>query len=291
MPPNVLRILSEPLLQFLAIGVLLYGISELTAEDTVDPNLIRVDRAVHADLATLFEAESSRVPTVEEMDKLIDRYVMNETLYREARDLRLDHGDQMMRERLIQRMRLMIYSGVNVQNPPEEELRSWFEQRAEQYRRPARISFQVIGLDGVEAEVRAEAAKINALIAEGGKLQPGDYPITNLNNRPREQMVSLFNAAFVEDVEAAEPGVWTPVETPRGWQIVRYRETVEGSDPAFEDLSKDVLADWRQERIQIEARAALEGLMSRYPVERAPYDPDAVQTPLQQAAAADAQTQ
>ncbi|MEL6476098.1 MAG: peptidylprolyl isomerase [Pseudomonadota bacterium] len=273
MPAAITRLISEPLVQFFAIGLVLYGVSVFTAGEVEDPRLIRVDAEVHRDLARIFEADRGRLPTVEEMDVLVDRWEMNEALFREARELRLDHGDEMMRERLVSRMRVMLYSGVTVEAPDDETLRAWFEERIDQYTQPARISFRVIGLDTTEAEARATASEINARETAGDPLRPGEYPTANMTNRPRPQMVTLFNENFVAAIEASPTDRWTPVETPRGWQLVRFGGLTPAWEPSFDENIQKIRSDWRSDRTHIEARAALEALQNRYPVERMPYDP------------------
>jgi hypothetical protein len=263
------RIGSEPLVQFGLIGLALYAVSAAVSPERDDPRLIVVDGDVHRHLASVFQTERDRPPSAEEMDHLVERYVMNETLVREARTLRLDWGDEMVRERLIQRIRLMMYSGIAVDPPSDEVLRPWFESRAERYVIPGELTFRVIGLDSDEkTAAEAEAAAMNA---DAGHAPSG--PKVAFRDRPRSQMTKLFGDAFIAAVEAAEPGVWTPVSSPKGWQVVQLDGFTEDQPQSFDQAKNAARADWSQERVQIEARAALDALMARYPVKRLPYDP------------------
>ena len=276
---RVLGVFREPLLQFTLIGAVVFAISVATRPDVEDPRHIRVDAEVHQRLADIFETERQRLPTSSEMDELVDRFIVNETLYREARSLQLDHGDEMIRERLMQRIRLMMYSGIVVENPPREELRAWYEERLDFYTKPGMLSFRVIGLDAPEEEARAAAEQANATEAAGDRLKPGTFHIVNLQRRPRGQLVQLFGEAFIADIETLPRDVWTPVDSPRGWQVVQFQDATEADVQDFDDIFGQVLGDWRNHQIQSEARASLEALSASYTVERRPYTADVVSDP------------
>ncbi len=266
------RLAGEPLAQFAAIGLVLFAIDLATREEAVNPRQIVVDEKVHRELARLFEEGRGRLPTGEEMDELVDRWVVNETLFREAQELRLAEGDEMMRERLQQRMRLMMYSGIEVETPPEDELRAWFEERIDRYTQPPTLSFRLIGLDGAEAEARALAERLNggALEAEA---KPREAVALTFGNRARPQLVDLFGAPFIAEIEAGEEGLWRAIDSPRGWQVVRFLGEKPGTRPSFESARKEIVAEWKARAVQREARAALDALLESYPVVRAPYDP------------------
>lgn len=284
---RVLGLFREPLLQFTLIGAVIFAISVATRTEVEDPRHIRVDAEVHQRLANIFETERQRLPTSSEMDEMVDRFVVNETLYREARSLQLDHGDEMIRERLMQRIRLMMYSGIVVENPPREELRAWYEERQDYYTNPATLSLRVIGLDAPKDEAQAAAEHANATEAAGERLKPGTFHVVNLQRRPRGQLVQLFGEAFIADIEALPRDVWTPVDSPRGWQVVQFQDSTESNVPDFDDVFGEVLGDWRNYQIQSEARASLQALSASYTVERLPYTAEVVSDPTGEAVEGD----
>lgn len=275
---NVLRrVISEPLTHFLLIGVALFAADLALRPEAIDPRTIRVDAKVHAELAAIFEESRERLPTPDEMDELVEIHLRNEVLVREARELRLDDGDQMMRERLAQRMRLLIYNGIEVPNPGDETLRDYFAENTAKYVTPGTLSFDVIGLDGDEQEVRDLAAR--AAEQDPDLFNVPGTPRTRLEKRPRDQMIEILGDAFIARVEAAPMGSWTAIPSPRGWQLVRFRAKTEAVTPAFEEVRNALWGDWRNETTQREAREALASLMASYPVERAAYGPDVVAEP------------
>ena len=96
-------ILKQPLLHFLLIGALLFVAYDVRNEtpETAPPDEIRVTQATIDGLSQRFQAVWRRAPTESEMAKLIDDYVREEILVREAVKLGLDQNDAIVRQRLI----------------------------------------------------------------------------------------------------------------------------------------------------------------------------------------------
>lgn len=269
--------LTEPLFHFIVIGAVLYAASVSLAPDTADPNLIRVDAKTHQELAALFEAERNRLPTRDEMDKLVETFIRNEVLFREARALQLDHGDAMMRERLAQRMRLMMYSGIQVETPDDATLIAWRDEHIDRFTTPATVDFDVIGLDADEAEAKRVAALAKAAGPDFRPRAAGVRGVLRrLGPRPRDQLVALFGETFVAAVEASPEGAWTAIASPRGWQVTRLIGLTQAVAPPFEAVRDEVWGDWRATQHQKQAIAALEALMRDYPVAYEPYGADVI---------------
>ncbi|MGF1447132.1 MAG: peptidyl-prolyl cis-trans isomerase [Pikeienuella sp.] len=262
--------LREPLVQFLVIGAVLFALDRATQPEAVDPNVIRIDEKVQRDLLAVFEEEAGRKPRRDEMDRMVERYIENEVMYREARSLRLEDGDQMMRERLMTRMRNMLFSGIQVPPPEEAVLRAWFEADPERFVTPERLTIEIIGLDTDEAQAEAVAERLRAGASMRAAAPQGAYPVT-LARRPRSQLVQLLGAQLMAAIEGGELGVWQRVDSPRGWQVARLVERLPAIRPDFEEIQAEAATQWRAERVRMEARAALDAMMSSYPVERLPY--------------------
>lgn len=283
---NQLRTMArEPLVQFLLIGAVIFAGSRILETETDDPRTIRVDAKVQEELATLFEKTRERLPTRDEMNQLVQRYVDSEALVREANALQLGEGDEMIRERLVQRMSLLMYSGIEVAPPDDDVLKAWLDAQPDRYATPATISFRIIGVDGTEEEAQAAALRAAEIEADGGRITGLDLPIVTFANRSRQQMAELFNADFVSAIAGQELGAWTTVESPQGWQAVQLNGTKPKYRPTFDEISKRAAGDWQQEQLQREARAALEALKRSYTVVAEPLEPDLISDgPLAEAA-------
>ena len=112
--PDLTRLLKEPLVHFLAAGLglfVLFGIVNRGEPDT-DPNVITVDRdalltfiqyRIKAFNPALAEEKLSSLSD-DELERLIDDYVREEVLHREAIQLGLDEDDYVIRRRLVQKL-------------------------------------------------------------------------------------------------------------------------------------------------------------------------------------------
>lgn len=266
------KLAGEPLLQFLIIGLVLFAADRMTAEEAADPREIVVDDAVYARLAGIFQDIEDRPPGPDDMDRMVDRYVINETLFREARALELDHGDDMMRERLVQRMRLLIYSGIEVDAPADDVLKAWLAENPSRYQVPSRLSFRVLGLDATEDEAQREATLAQAREDAGEPVKTEGVRMLSFIGRPRVQLVATFEDSFVSAIEAAPVGKWTAVPSSRGWQVVKLLEALPARAPDFDQIRTRAMADWQEAETQRRARSALDSLMASYPVTRQPFD-------------------
>ncbi|SDZ89052.1 peptidyl-prolyl cis-trans isomerase [Rubrimonas cliftonensis] len=282
------RILRDPLAQFLAIGLALFAADRLTRAEAADPRLIVVDAPAYGEIVDIFAETRGRAPTPAEMEPLVDRWIMNETLYREARALGLDEGDEMVRERIMQKLRVLMHTAVTVDDPDERTLRAWYEANRDRYTAPELITFRLARLDGDEEQAKALAARLNDAFAGKTQLAPGEVRIFPFPERPRPALEQVFGTAFVETLTQLPAGEWAPAPTEGGWQVAMFEERVPPVVTEFEDVAGSVEADWRDERFKIAARQSIEALMASYRVTRAPYDADAFAERAAEVAASDA---
>lgn len=273
MKSRLKNLLAEPLLHFLAIGAVLYGLSAVLAPEARNPNTIAVGDAEYRHMAELFQKERERLPTRAEMDRMVDLYVKSETLAREATALGLDDGDEMIRERLAQRMRFMMYSSIEVPVPSDDDLKAWLEKDPDRYTTRPTLSIQIIGLDASQEDAAAMAEKARKRDAEGNPITSTEVYLVTFKNRARNQLERLFGKDFIAAIEKLPEGEWQPLNSPRGWQAAKLIGSTPAKSRSFEDVVFQARQDWQEEERQARARAALADLQRRYPVERGPDEP------------------
>ncbi len=281
------RVLGDPLIHFLLIGISLFGLDRLRQAQTDDPNAIKVDAAAYSELVEIFAAERNRVPTQPEMAQLVNRWIINETLYREAQGLGLAEGDEMIRERIMQKMRVLIQNAVVIQPPDAATARAWFEAKRDRYDTPPRLSFQLARVDGTEIEAKGLAVRMNAQDAAPAAASPKIYPFVD---RPRDTLVEVFGEDVVSQIEAAPRQIWTAIATSGGWQVARLTASLPKAAASFAEIAGTVRADWVAEETRRAETEAMEALIAGYDVEVEPYDPLAFEADAQVAADAGAAT-
>ena len=101
--------LKEPLIHFLALGVLLFGFHAVVSGPSSweTDKTIRISEGDVRRLAAAWELQWRRPPSKQELTNLIREHVREEILYREALALGLDQDDSIIRRRLAQKMQFL----------------------------------------------------------------------------------------------------------------------------------------------------------------------------------------
>jgi len=128
--------LSQPLIQFLFLGAVIFAVDRGVNAGKEDPRSILIDDAKYAAIAGIFQDNQGRAPSEQEMAALTIQWAQNEVLYREGRLMGLGEGDEMIRQRLILKLRNVLFNRVVTEAPTEEVLRAWFEDNRAKYDRP-----------------------------------------------------------------------------------------------------------------------------------------------------------
>lgn len=134
-----MRVLREPLVHFLLLGGVIFAISMVTgrgnsagAAPASDKQIIVTPDKV-ALLRSGFVLDFGRQPTDADMQRLIDAYVREEILVREARAQGLDRDDSIVRRRLVQKMEFEV---ADPAAPPDAVLADYLAQHPDPFRKP-----------------------------------------------------------------------------------------------------------------------------------------------------------
>ncbi|NCV69206.1 MAG: peptidyl-prolyl cis-trans isomerase, partial [Betaproteobacteria bacterium] len=134
-------LLREPLVHFLALGLLLFVLDQVLLTKRGDPRSIAVPESVYEEARTLVSGKLNREPTDDDLRVLIDRWVDNEVLYREGLALGLDKGDTAIRDRVIFKSLGVVQAGLKLPPVDDETLKRWFEANRSRYETPTRFDF------------------------------------------------------------------------------------------------------------------------------------------------------
>ena len=100
------RWLKEPLLHFAVLGAALVGLHRWVAPPSLGRQIVLSAPLIHG-LRQDHLRRNGALPTASEEAALVQRYIDNEVLYREALALGLDRGDIIVRRRLVQKMEFL----------------------------------------------------------------------------------------------------------------------------------------------------------------------------------------
>jgi len=255
--------LREPLVHFIVLGALMFGIDHFLLTRSDDPNTIVVGEQVDLEARQVFKAARGTEPDAAQLAALRKVWLDNEIMYREGIALQVDQGDKGIRDRVI--FKALNIISANLQRPPYDDklLRDWFESRREKYDEPTRFDFQeaVLSNDNTEPAARAFAASLDA----GA---PGDAKagLRVFKGRPRSNLLQSYGPEFTAALEASPVGEWRAQLTKDGWRVIQLTALTPGKPAEFEKLYGVVLQDWTDVVMAEQRGAAVDALAKKYTI-------------------------
>lgn len=258
------KIFREPLVQFLLLGVFVYCVNVYVFENTENPKKIEIDDARLKALADLYREEQGGAPSPEAMEQMIITWAQNEVMYREALSMGLDRGDDMIRSRMVLKLRDVLFNSVIAEPPPDEELEQWFEENRKNYDRPDIIDFeQFQAIDVRDESIESFAQEINAAgVPEALTNRTRKYEL-----RIDDNLYAVFEDSDAQRVIEAPLNTWTPARSDRGWHMVRITRRLPGEAAEFRRVQTAVLTDWRKQAREAELAEALAEIVADYDIE------------------------
>jgi len=273
-----LKFLREPLLHFLIIGTAIYALFAVFAEPTpeADDKTIVVSAAEVEYMQTSWQQRWNRPPTKDELDGLIQQYIRETVLYREALTMGLNQHDQVIRRRLAQKLEFLAKDLVALAPPTEDELQAYFEAHQDRYQEPARYTFTQVFIDPDKRgdATLPDAEKIKAtLIAQGdaiedpGALGDGFMLQTYYPQKDPGEIQKLFGSGFTESLIGLTPGQWHgPVLSGYGTHVVYVSDVTVPPPPVFAEVRERVVEEWTAERSEELNEAFYTSLRDSYTV-------------------------
>jgi len=284
------RIIRDPLVLFLLLGGALFAFNHwLNPPDSrsADARTIVVDQPTLVSFlqyrSQAFEPEyflkAYQAMSPAERQQLVETYVREEAMAREAKALGLDKADYVIRQRLIQKMLYLADGAANeLPKPSDGELKAYFEAHPDAYASPAEMTFTHVFVDnevthpgGGEAEAERLKAQLNARRAGFNDApQYGDrFPyLQNYVGRSSEFIANQFGPAFADALAKLKPsGQWQgPVQSQFGWHVVLLTKLTPGGMPDFEEVRGQVEEDYRLEKSTEARDASIDELVGQYDV-------------------------
>lgn len=285
-------ILREPMIYFLAAGGLLFGAYELLNASTADvggANEIVVDRDAlvkfmqYRSNAFQFDLFDKRYDELEPAAKLwlLDEYVREEVLFREAVALGLEQNDYIIRRRLIQKLEFLLEDVTAAETAPDSEaLEAFYEQYRADYTEPRSYTFTHVFFDAATRGAGpARAAAEKALTELNGNavsfadaVSFGDRPLyfKNYVERTEDFVRSHLGDAFVDALAREDPSdsLWRgPIESAYGWHAVLMTDRVPARLPALQEIEARVEEDYRRTETERARGEAIDRVVAQYRIE------------------------
>lgn len=273
------RLLREPLVHFLLIGVIMFGLYGLTQSGspaTASSKEIQLSLDEITQLTELYQAQWHRLPTPQELERMVEMKVQQEVLYREALAMGLDKGDEIVKRRMAQKMQFLAEDVAAAREPTSVELRSWFAKNDAKFAQPPRLSFRHLYFSPDKRGTRARADAEQALAKLAG--QPVDAKVANsladafmfqdyYRDRAPEFLGKEFGPQFALATAKLSHGSWQgPIESGFGWHLVFVDTLIPGRVPTFEEVEANIKTAWLDEQKALAWEKSYKTMRSNYTV-------------------------
>ncbi len=271
------RLFKEPLLHFVVLGILLFGVYAWMNRGAGDSRPARQMRISENDVKWLKETWSrqwQREPTREELRGLVTEFLKEELLAREAREMGLDVNDTIVRRRLAQKLEFLIQDTSRLTEPTDDDLRRFYESNPERFSDASRVSFTHVFFNRdqrADAEAYAKAAleKLSHADAPASAADMGDSLLidTEFHDADEQTVSGQFGRDFARTVFALKPGRWQgPIESGYGLHLVRISELKPARKREFLEVRTQLLELWRDQRQREDNEKYFAGLLKKYNV-------------------------
>ena len=156
------KLLKEPLFHFVLLGAAMFAVFILMQDNKNyhPPGSIAVTPGRIQQMTATFEQTMGQNPTEAELAGLIDAYVHDEVLVREAMKLGLDKDDPVIRATLIEKIKGLADFGSGAAEPTDADLQAYLDAHADQFKVGDAMPALAEVRDAVKAALEADRAKL-----------------------------------------------------------------------------------------------------------------------------------
>ena len=274
------RLLREPLVHFAVLGLIL-ALAAHAYQLRTDTYRIAVTPARVSDLSHKYALQFGGPPDPATLEQLIRDDIHDEILFRQARALKLDQDDEIVRRRVVQKEQFLIQNLSPPAEPTQAQLQAYYDTHADRYVAASRATFSHIyfalpqdGRAGGDAATEARARAALARIPAGATRAPdlGDpFPdIYDFAAFEPEQAQRLFGKTpLAEAVFTAPVGRWSgPYKSAYGWHLLYVSARDATARQSLAEIKDRVRGDYLQAAQDQANDAAFQKIAKRFTVVR-----------------------
>jgi hypothetical protein len=280
------RLIRDPLIHFLTIGLALFlAYGWLTPDEIAEDEILISESALLEFIqfrSRQFDEDRAREKLAtmpdDERQRMVEDYIREEALYREALALGLNEGDYILKRRLVQKMEYLLSGSTAEDAVPEEAiLEAYLAQHAPRYAKPTRHTFTHIFFSqethgeqakGLAADLLSKFSEDQPSFNEAGEY--GDlFPYhRNYVDRPADYVASQFGSDWPDFLDQAPLDKWVgPVRSKLGQHLILITGRNAASVPSLDDIRPVLTRDYLAERRALQQQQATRALIDRYTIQ------------------------
>jgi peptidyl-prolyl cis-trans isomerase C len=256
-------LLREPLVYFVLVGALIFGVDGALRRDI---ERIRITPSVRDEIARSLQVRLGRPPEVGERQSDLERWKQQQALYREGLKMGLLDGDPVVIARIASKLLQIARERDVLPEATDAELRDYLERHRSAYTLAPTFEFEQVFLSQAQSNARARAEQVLSRLRAGASPEGlGDwFPRGNRFSRESLSDVSmLLGEQAAKELPGYVVGEWNLVPGPRGFHAVRVTG-VDGGEPDFDRLRPALVLALEAERRESAAQAFAREVEGRY---------------------------
>jgi len=273
-----MKFFREPLVHFLIIGAALFVVYGLWGQQDAEDQGRTIDISAGEInwLNDVWEKRWYRPPTEEERAGVINQYLREMVLYREALAMGLDKGDSVIRRMLGQKLEFLSQDLITPQPPTEDELKIYFKKHIDRYQKPDLVTMDQVFIDpdlrGDKTLADAEAIKkqLQALkeFPRDTKSYGDSFMLQNYYpERTEAELSKLFGRGFARSVFELAPEQWQgPVLSGYGTHLVYVHDHQRADPPTFAEAEEQVRQEWEHDKRKELNEQFVASVIARYDI-------------------------
>ncbi len=269
-----MKLLKDPFIHFLILGLLVFIANGVFNRGDREEEIIITQDDISR-LQSLYKQNWNRAPDSTTLNRLIDDFIDSEILYREALRLNLDHNDEIVKRRLRQKFEFLAQDLADLNDPDESALKDYYDAQIDQYKSEKTITFFHYYFNPDRQENPVDQAnlllrQLEAMIPEPSSDYGDPIHINSFQDKRSKWMVSrdfgmeFANTLFLND----QPGWSGPIRSGLGIHIVYISEVIQERTLSLEEVSDQVLSDWKLANREAVNANILDNLRKKYTVIR-----------------------
>jgi parvulin-like peptidyl-prolyl isomerase len=279
MQTTIKRLLSEPLVQFLILGLLLFLLtSYIRQQRNKQSREIIVNNERIGMMVMNYRTQTGELPNKQQLDAMIDNYIREEISYREAKKMGLDKDDEIIRRRLSQKFDFLQTDLTEASQPSEEDLKQFYTQHPELFQTAATVSFSHIYFsadNSTDSIAKQKAFKVLQQLKnsnldrapEKGDRFPLQYDYTEQAAIDIQQ--NFGDKSILDTLFKAPVNVWVgPAQSGYGWHLLFISKRNNAVEIPFAPIKEEVKTKYMEAAKAAQNKKVFDQLSEKYIIKR-----------------------
>lgn len=270
------RIIKDPLFSFLILGALILVLYSFlnTGKTSIEDNKIIVTDEDVDRIVQLYERTWNQPPDSLALSRLINDEIKSNIYYNEGLRLNLDHNDEIIRRRLVQKYEFLIEDLIDGTDPTDEELRQFYDDNQDNYKTPKSYSFNHFYFSPDELTDAEKSAKrfYDSNLSSDPNAPKGKsnnfFIQSPLISKEVSSLWQEFGKNFGDQVNLIKKQGWhPPVRSGYGWHVLYVLGIDNPQSISFESIRTRINDDFKQKALRDYNAKVYESLKEEYTVD------------------------